>query len=62
MRHGARKALGEQLTYFDHAPKMRGASLNARRLAIGSGVTEGACKPLIATRAKRSGRWLDPFR
>jgi hypothetical protein len=36
----------------------RYASMLDLGLHIGSGVTEGACKSLIATRAKRSGqRW-----
>ena len=44
------------------SPKMfRYATLARLGLHVGSGVTEGACKSLITTRAKRSGqRWHEP--
>jgi hypothetical protein len=60
---GARhsKAMGNHLTYFTHSPRMHYASLRKFGLPVGSGVTEGACKSLIAVRAKRSGqRWRRP--
>jgi hypothetical protein len=43
--------------YFD---KMRYASARKRGFPIGSGVTEGACKSVVASRFKRSGqRWFE---
>jgi hypothetical protein len=40
--------------------KMRYATARRRGFAIGSGVTEGACKSVIASRMKRSGqRWFE---
>jgi len=52
------KAMSDHLTYFINSPKMQYASVRAEGLPIGSGVTEGACKSLVAIRAKRSGqRW-----
>jgi hypothetical protein len=52
------RAMGQHLTYFTHSPKMHYASLRKLGLPVGSGITEGACKSLIAIRAKRSGqRW-----
>lgn len=44
--------------YLIYTPHFRYASLKPLGLYRGSGVTEGACKSLIAMRAKRSGqRW-----
>lgn len=41
-----------------HKSRMRYATLRKLGLPVGSGVTEGACKSMIAARAKRSGqRW-----
>ena len=55
------RTMGNHLTYFSHSPKMHYASLRKLGLPVGSGVTEGACKSLIAMRAKRSGqRWRRP--
>lgn len=49
------------LTYLrgnEEARRMRYATARARGYPIGSGVTEGACKSVIACRLKRSGqRW-----
>lgn len=45
----------------NHKGKIRYATARSRGFPIGSGVTEGACKSVIATRFKRSGqRWLEP--
>ena len=59
LQNGARNdALGAHLNYLDYSPLMHYASLRKQGLPVGSGVTEGACKSLIAIRAKRSGqRW-----
>jgi hypothetical protein len=58
--HGHRATTIEShLTYFFNA-RTRFAYATARRqgFPIGSGVTEGACKSVIAARCKRSGqRW-----
>jgi hypothetical protein len=51
----AREAVGYIRTRLD---QMRYAAALRRRIPIGSGATEGACKSLIAARLKRSGqRW-----
>ena len=52
-------ALREHIQYFSQRlAQMRYASRKENGLPIGSGVTEGACKSIIAARAKRSGqRW-----
>ena len=49
------------LAYLDrHRGYLRYASCRRRGLSIGSGVTEGACKSVIAMRFKRSGqRWFE---
>jgi hypothetical protein len=49
------------LGYLDrHRKYLRYASCRRRGLAIGSGVTEGACKSVITMRFKRSGqRWFE---
>jgi len=51
--------LYEHLTYIENnKDRMRYAALLEAGLPIGSGVTEGACKSLVMTRAKRCGqRW-----
>ena len=53
------KKLREHVAYFvPRLSQMNYATRRARGLPIGSGITEGACKPLIGDRAKRSGqRW-----
>ena len=44
----------------DHRGYMRYASSRKRGWAIGSGVTEGACKSVVTMRCKRSGqRWFE---
>ena len=53
-----REKLEEHLTYLQNRDLMRYARHRGLGLPTGSGVTEGACKSLIAARAKRSGqRW-----
>jgi hypothetical protein len=50
----------EQLTSYisSNEDRMRYAKLRRAGFPIGSGITEGACKSLVAMRAKRSGqRW-----
>jgi hypothetical protein len=51
--------LWEELVYIrNNKDRMRYATLQRRGLPVGSGVTEGACKSVIARRAKGSGqRW-----
>lgn len=51
--------LYEHLTYVENnKDRMRYAALLDAGLPVGSGVTEGACKSLVMTRAKRCGqRW-----
>jgi hypothetical protein len=45
----------------NHSRKIRYATARSRGFPIGSGVTEGACKSVMAMRFKRSGqRWLEP--
>jgi hypothetical protein len=47
----------EHLNYFGRRTKLLGYRLiRQKKLPIGSGVTEGACKSLVGTRAKRSGQ------
>ncbi len=54
-----REELGVHIAYLKrHRRRMNYVTARQRNLPIGSGVTEGACKSLIAARAKRSGqRW-----
>jgi hypothetical protein len=58
-RGDARRALEKHDTYFDNNhERMRYASMRAAGLPVASGPTEGACKSLVMTRAKRCGqRW-----
>jgi hypothetical protein len=60
--HGDAAQVAEaNLRYFERpASLFRYATARKRGFAIGSGVTEGSCKSVIATRFKRSGqRWFD---
>lgn len=52
-------AIEPHFTYLtNHQARMRYASLRRRGLPCGSGATEGACKSVVAMRAKGSGqRW-----
>lgn len=54
-------ALSEHLTYIENnKDRMRYATMLARGLPIGSGVTESAAKTVINARTKRSGqRWTE---
>jgi hypothetical protein len=57
----ARLVEGHVAYFENHAPKIRYATARKRGFPIGSGVTEGACKSVIAVRFKRSGqRWFEP--
>lgn len=58
-KHPRRKRIGEVLGYFRrHRRRMDYAAAAARKLPIGSGVIEAACKTLATQRLKRSGmRW-----
>jgi len=49
----------DNLTYIENnGDRMRYVALREAGLPVGSGATEGACKSLVAVRAKRSGqRW-----
>ncbi len=55
----ARSELETHINYFaERKHLMNYAKLRKQNIPIGSGATEGACKSLIAARAKRSGqRW-----
>jgi len=57
----ARSTLLDNLTYIENnKDRMRYVTLREAGLPVGSGATEGACKSLVAVRAKRSGqRWHD---
>lgn len=59
---GARRTLEKHVTYLaNNHDRMRYASVRALGLPIASGPTEGACKSLVMTRAKRCGqRWHVP--
>ena len=47
----------EHLNYFQTRTRLLGYKrIRRKRLPIGSGATEGACKSLIGCRAKRSGQ------
>lgn len=54
-----RKNLSEQLAYFyKHAQRMRYRTFLKQGFLIGSGAVEGACRHIVAQRAKLSGmRW-----
>jgi len=58
-QHPKNKNIATELSYFrKQRHRMRYATWNAAHLPIGSGVTEAACKTLVAQRMKRSGmRW-----
>jgi hypothetical protein len=55
-----RRVLERELAYFrKNRSRMRYASYRRRKLPIGTGVTEAACKTLVTQRMKHSGmRWL----
>jgi len=57
--HRRNKKIAAELGYFRHNRKrMRYAGWARRKLPIGSGITEAACKTLVTQRMKRSGmRW-----
>jgi hypothetical protein len=56
----ARVVEGHVAYFENNAPKIRYATARKRGFPIGSGVTEGACKSVIAVRFKRSGqRWFE---
>jgi hypothetical protein len=57
--HPRRRKLVAALKYFrHHRHRMRYASFARRKLPIGSGLVEAACKTLVTQRLKRSGmRW-----
>jgi len=58
-RHPRSKKIAAELKYFRrNRRRMRYAGWARRKLPIGSGVTEAACKTLVTQRMKRSGmRW-----
>ena len=49
----------KRATYLDlHSERMNYAALRAKKLPIGSGVTEGTCRHIVVDRLRRSGmRW-----
>jgi hypothetical protein len=55
------RVIDEHITYYEHQDgRLRYATALKRGFPIGSGVTEGACKSVIACRLKRSGqRWFE---
>ena len=59
LRGDARRKLSDHVTYLENnKDRMRYARLRTMGLPVGSGATEGACKSLVMTRAKRCGqRW-----
>jgi hypothetical protein len=61
-KYPRRTKLTKELAYFRHNRyRMRYAVAKAKRLPIGSGVVEAACKTLTVQRMKRSGmRWCHP--
>ena len=58
-KYPRRNKIGEALKYFRrNRHRMKYAELQAKKLPIGSGVVEAACKTLVTQRMKRSGmRW-----
>lgn len=58
-RGSARRSLAQHLTYLENnQDRMKYASIRCLGLPVASGATEGACKSLVMTRAKRCGqRW-----
>jgi hypothetical protein len=58
-QHPRSKNISDELRYFrKHRHRMRYSAWKSAHLPIGSGVTEAACKTLVAQRMKRSGmRW-----
>lgn len=58
-QHPRSKTISVELKYFrKHRHRMRYFTWKSAHLPIGSGVTEAACKTLVAQRMKRSGmRW-----
>jgi hypothetical protein len=58
-QHRRRRKIANALNYFRHHRKrMRYASFTRRKMPIGSGIVEAACKTLVTQRLKRSGmRW-----
>ena len=56
-----RENLESSITYFkNHKAKMRDAQNQQENIAIGSGVTEAACKTLVKQRLCNSGmRWKE---
>lgn len=54
-----RKKIANALNYFrHHRRRMRYATFARRKMPIGSGIVEAACKTLVTQRLKRSGmRW-----
>jgi hypothetical protein len=61
-RQPRRKKIANALKYFrHHRDRMRYASFARRKMPIGSGIVEAACKTLVTQRLKRSGmRWRHP--
>lgn len=52
----ARKTISTTIEFFEkNKDRMRYAEMLIRRLPIGSGIVEAACKTLVTTRMKRSG-------
>ena len=60
-QHPRRGVIERELKYFrKHRARMRYAELAARKMPIGSGIVEAACKTLVSARLKRSGmRWRE---
>ncbi|MDX2019016.1 MAG: hypothetical protein SF187_02150 [Deltaproteobacteria bacterium] len=58
-KHPRRQVIASELAYFRKRQKrMKYAELKAQGLPVGTGVTEAACKTLVAQRLKQSGmRW-----
>jgi hypothetical protein len=58
-KHPRRSRIGTELEYFrKRRDRMQYATMKAKGLPIGTGVTEAACKTLVTQRMKQSGmRW-----